>query len=171
MFEIGDYVAHYKQGICEVVSIGKLDISCSDSDKEYYTLKPIYDAGGTVYTPVDNTRHQIRRILTKEEASELLDHIQEIEVLNVKSEKLREATYKESLLKNECKDWIALLKTSYTRKMKRLASGKKSINVDERYMNSAESFLYGELAVVLGMKREEIKKQILGCLRQEIVCE
>lgn len=38
MFEIGDYVAHYKQGICEVVTIGKLDIGCSDNEKEYYTL-------------------------------------------------------------------------------------------------------------------------------------
>lgn len=171
MFEIGDYVAHYKQGICEVVTIGKLDISCSDNEKEYYTLKPIYDAGGTVYTPVDNARHQIRSILTKEEASELLEHMQEIEVLNVSNEKLREATYKESLLKNECKDWIALLKTSYARKMKRLASGKKSINVDERYMSSAESFLYGELAVVFGVKREEVKKKILGSLQQELVCE
>ena len=46
MFEIGDYVAHYKEGVCEVTAIGKLDISCSDKKKEYYTLKPLYDAGG-----------------------------------------------------------------------------------------------------------------------------
>ncbi len=52
MFKIGDYVAHYKEGVCEVVNIGKIDMG--SSDKEYYTLKPVYDAGGTVYTPVDN---------------------------------------------------------------------------------------------------------------------
>ena len=51
MFKIGDYVAHYKEGVCEVVNIGKIDMG--SSDKEYYTLKPVYDAGGTVYTPVD----------------------------------------------------------------------------------------------------------------------
>ena len=40
MFEIGDYVAHYKEGVCEVTAVGKLDISCSDKKKKYYTLKP-----------------------------------------------------------------------------------------------------------------------------------
>ena len=59
MFKIGDYVAHYKEGVCEVVNIGKIDMG--SSDKEYYTLKPVYDAGGTVYTPVDNKRDQIRK--------------------------------------------------------------------------------------------------------------
>ena len=66
MFKIGDYVAHYKEGVCEVVNIGKIDMG--SSDKEYYTLKPVYDAGGTVYTPVDNKRDQIRKLITKEEA-------------------------------------------------------------------------------------------------------
>lgn len=36
MFKIGDYVAHYKEGVCEVVNIGKIDMG--SSDKEYYTL-------------------------------------------------------------------------------------------------------------------------------------
>ena len=66
MFRIGDYVAHYKEGVCEVVNIGKIDMG--SSDKEYYTLKPVYDAAGTVYTPVDNKREQIRQLITKEEA-------------------------------------------------------------------------------------------------------
>ena len=63
MFKIGDYVAHYKEGVCEVTSIGKLDISCSDKKKEYYTLKPLYDAGGTLYTPVENEKRQIRNMI------------------------------------------------------------------------------------------------------------
>ena len=54
MFKIGDYVAHYKEGVCEVVNIGKIDMG--SSDKEYYTLKPVYDAGGTVYTPKKRRR-------------------------------------------------------------------------------------------------------------------
>ena len=38
MFKIGDYVAHYKEGVCQVVDIGKISLSCSDNEKEYYTL-------------------------------------------------------------------------------------------------------------------------------------
>ena len=52
MFKIGDYVTHYKEGVCEVIDIGKLDMRCSDRKKEYYTLRPLYDAGGTLYMPV-----------------------------------------------------------------------------------------------------------------------
>ncbi len=34
--------------------------------------------------------------------------------------------------------------------------GKKTINIDERYMSSAEKFLYGELAVVMEMPRDKV---------------
>ena len=80
MFKIGDYVAHYKEGVCEVVNIGKIDMG--SSDKEYYTLKPVYDAGGTVYTPVDNKRDQIRKLITKEEAEYLSESPSPLPVLH-----------------------------------------------------------------------------------------
>ena len=140
MFRIGDYVAHYKEGVCEVVNIGKIDMG--SSDKEYYTLKPVYDAGGTVYTPVDNKRDQIK--------------------------KQREGMYKNALLHNQCREWISLIKTSYGRNKKRLLAGKKTINVDERYMSSAEKFLYGELAVVMEIPRDKVSGYVKEHLDAEL---
>ena len=160
MFKIGDYVAHYKEGVCEVTNIGKLDIGCSDKNKEYYTLKPLYNQAGTLYSPVANEKKQIREVMSTEEAKALIETIPEIETIWVPDEKRREAFYKEALLKNQCKEWIAIIKTSYLRKMKRLASGKKSINVDEKYLNIAEKFLYGELAVALDMKKDDVREYI-----------
>lgn len=162
MFKIGDYVAHYKEGVCEVISIGKLSISYSDKDKDYYTLKPLYNAGGILYTPVENEKRQIRGVISGEEAQALLDEISDIELIGVTDEKHRELFYKEALLRNQCRDWIALIKTSYSRKMKRIASGKKVINVDDRYLNIAEKFLFGEFAVALKMPREEVKGYVKG---------
>ena len=141
MFRIGDYVAHYKEGVCEVVNIGKIDMG--SSDKEYYTLKPVYDAAGTVYTPVDNKREQIREM-------------SEIDTIGVTNEKQREAMYKNALLHNQCREWVSLIKTSYGRNKERIQAGKKTINIDERYMSSAEKFLYGELAVVMEMPRDKV---------------
>lgn len=166
MFKIGDYVAHYKQGICEVTNIGRLDISCSDKKKEYYTLKPLYDQAGTLYTPVSNEKNQIREVVTCEEAKKLIEEMPSIDTIWVADEKRREAFYKEALMKNECREWIAIIKTSYLRKMKRLASGKKSINVDEKYLNIAERFLYGELAVALDMKKEDVKNYIVEHIQE-----
>lgn len=166
MFKIGDYVAHYKQGICEVTDIGRLDISCSDKKKEYYTLKPLYDQAGTVYTPVSNEKNQIREVVTYEEAKKLIEEMPSIDTIWVADEKRREAFYKEALMKNECREWIAIIKTSYLRKMKRLASGKKSINVDEKYLSIAERFLYGELAVALDMKKEDVRNYIVEHIQE-----
>ncbi len=166
MFKIGDYVAHYKEGVCEVTSIGKLDISCSDKKKEYYTLKPLYDAGGTLYTPVENEKRQIREVITSEEAQALIEDMLNIETIGVTDEKRREIFYKEALLRNQCRDWVAIIKTSYTRKMKRIASGKKVINVDDKYLNIAEKFLYGELAVALDMPKDEVKGYITDYLKK-----
>ena len=160
MFKIGDYVSHNKEGVCEVMSIGKFNMSCSEKDKDYYTLKPLYDAGGTLYTPVTNEKRQIREVISGAEAQALLKEISDIELIGVTDEKRRESFYKEALLKNQCRDWIAIIKTSYTRKMKRIASGKKVINVDDRYLNIAEKFLYGEFAVALNLPREEVKGYI-----------
>ena len=61
MFKIGDQVVHYKEGVCEVTNIGRLDIRCSDREKEYYTLKPLYNAGGTLYMPLNGEESQLRK--------------------------------------------------------------------------------------------------------------
>lgn len=160
MFKIGDYVAHYKEGVCEITGIGKLDMSCSDRDKEYYTLKPLYDAGGTLYTPVANQKGQIRTLITAEEAEKLVEDMSEIEEIGVSDEKKREALYREALLKNQCREWVAVIKTSYGRKMRRISSGKKTIHVDDKYLNIAEQFLYGELAVALHIPKTEVRDYI-----------
>lgn len=166
MFKIGDYVAHYKEGVCEITAIGKLNMSCSDKKKNYYTLKPLYDMGGTLYTPVANDRNQIREVIAEEEARTLIKDMPNIEELWVADEKRREAFYKEALRKNECREWIAIIKTSYLRKKKRLSSGKKVINVDDKYLNIAERFLYGEFAVALHMTKDEVKDYIRKSVKE-----
>ncbi len=167
MFKIGDYVVHYKEGVCEVIDIGTLDMSCSDKKKEYYTLKPVYDAGGILYTPVENAEKQVRSIISVEEAEELIKTMPQIGTIPVTDEKKRETSYKEALMTNECRAWVALIKTSYQRKKKRLDSGKKVINIDDRYLNMAEQFLYGELAVVLDISKNEVGQYIMDEIKEE----
>lgn len=160
MFKIGDQVAHYKEGVCEVTNIGKLDMRCSDRKKEYYTLKPLYDGAGTLYMPVGGEERQLRKVISSNEARELIDDMPNIDILSVSDEKRREVMYKEALFQNQCRAWISLIKTSYLRKKERIAVGKKVINVDDRYLNSAEKFLYGELAVALDIPKDKVQQYI-----------
>lgn len=165
MFKIGDYVAHYKEGICEVVEIGPLDIS-QDKNKNYYTLRPVFNPAGKLYTPVENEKRQIREVSTRIEAEGLLEEMSQIEVIHVPDERRREACYKEALYKNDCREWAAIIKTTYLRKKIRLNMGKRSINVDEKYQASAEKFLCGELSVALKMEKEEVRKALISKIEE-----
>ncbi len=160
MFKIGEQVVHYKEGVCTVTNIGKLDMSCSDKEKQYYTLKPVYNVGGTLYMPVEGKEQQLRKVISQKEAEELIQHMPDIQMLDIGDEKKREHLYKEALFKNQCQSWISLIKTSYQRKKARVQAGKKVINIDDRYLSSAEKFLFGELSVALDMPKDEVKQYI-----------
>ena len=53
---------------------------------------------------------------------------------------------------------MKIIKTIYLRKKERIAEGKKMTYSDEKYYRIAEDNLYGEVAVVLSMTKEEAKE-------------
>lgn len=160
MYEIGDLIVYGSNNVCEIIDVGTLDISGIDKGKQYYTLDPVYTKGRTVYTPVDNKKVPMRRILTKEEAVELIESIPSIDTLWVENEKQREEIYKESMKKNECCEWIKVIKTLYLRKKERMAQGKNVTGTDGKYLTIAEENLYGELAIALGIPKDEVEDYI-----------
>ncbi|MBE5964159.1 MAG: CarD family transcriptional regulator [Lachnospiraceae bacterium] len=160
MFNVGEYVIYGSQGVCRVESIGPLELSGISKDKQYYTLSPIYQAESKVYAPVDNNKVVMRHILTKSEVEALIGRICDIDTIIVANDRLRETVYKEALHTCNCEDLIKVIKTIYIRKQDRIREGKKSTNSDERYLKLAESALYGEFALVLDMKRDEVESYI-----------
>lgn len=160
MYEIGDLIVYGINNVCEILDVGTLDISGIDNGKLYYTLDPVYTKGRTVYTPVDNKKVPMRKILSKEEAVELIESIPTIDTLWVENEKQREEIYKQSLKKNECSEWIKVIKTLYLRKQERIAQGKNVTGTDGKYLTIAEENLYGELAISLGIPKDEVEDYI-----------
>lgn len=160
MYEIGDYIVYGRNGVCKVVDIGSLDLSGIDQKKVFYTLQPVYSKSSTVYTPVDNDKIIMRRILTKGEAKNLIDEIPEIELLWIENDKLREQQYKEAMNKYDCREWVKIIKTLYVRKQERMAQKKPITNTDEKYLQAAEDYLYGELSIPLGIPKEEMEEFI-----------
>ena len=61
---------------------------------------------------------------------------------------------------NDSADWVRVIKTIYHRKQKRLLAGRKETAVDGRYFKLAEESLYGELAIALGMERNQVSAYI-----------
>lgn len=161
MYSIGEFVVHGNSGICEIKDITHINLSCGDKNKEYYLLVPVHEKNGKIYLPAgDDQALKIRRVLTREEAMDLIASVPELEEKWVENEKVRELTYKEAIRSCDCRELIKIIKTLYLRKKRRLEEGKKSTATDDRYFKLAEDNLYNELAFVLEKSHDEIKEMI-----------
>lgn len=167
MFEKGEFIVYGNAGVCEVRDITTLDMKGAAKNKLYYILSPRRHRDSKIFTPVEGNKTVMRAVLTKEEADILIDNIRDIEELWVGNDKLREEKYKETMRSCECRDWIRIIKTLYLRKQERIAQGKKTTAMDEKYLRMAEDNLYSELSVALGVPKEQMEEHIANRMVQK----
>lgn len=160
MFKVGEYVVYGMNGVCRVEDVSPMSLSGVDSDRLYYTLLPLYTKGSRVYTPVDNKKVVMRRVITKAEVGALIDGWKETVFIEAENDKNREAAYKEALRSCDCKEWIRIIHTATRRKQERLAQGKKMSACDERYLKLAQDSLFGEFAVSLEIEKSEVESYL-----------
>ena len=67
VFQKGEYVIHGSNGVCLVTDITHLDMPGSDRKRLYYVLQPLNVRDSRIYSPVDNTKVLMRKILSREE--------------------------------------------------------------------------------------------------------
>lgn len=146
MLSRGDAVVYKCKGMYKVEEIGTLDFSFVDRDKKYYTLQSLEDARDKAYVPTDDESN-IRKPVSREEAMELIERIDEIEVLSVKNEKFREQEYKNCISDPSPENWVKVLKTLY----KRTKMRGSITSMDRKYQILLEHALYSEFAFVLGI--------------------
>ncbi len=160
MFENGEFVVYGQVGICQVKDVTTMNMEGVPKDRLYYVLQPVSKSEGTIYTPVENSKRPIRRVMTREEAEDLISEIPQIETLEIDNEKQREEKYKECLKNSSGREMVRIIKTIYDRMSKRIAKGKKATAVDERYMKMAEDTLYSELSMLLGVPKDKMVSYI-----------
>ncbi len=168
MFQSGEKVVCGSKGVCSVERVATLDISGVDKEREYYILKPLYMAASTVYVPVDTAQSSLRKVLTNEEAHELIERMPRIPLITITNEKLLEQEYKNCLKTDLCEEWVRIIKTIWDRKQKRTEVGRKVTAVDSKYFKMAQDCLFGELAVALAIPKEEVEEYISRQLDKEI---
>ena len=78
MYEVGDLIVYGRTGICEVTEITTLKMDGVPKDKLYYILRPVREKRGKVFTPVDNEKIVMRRVISKEEAEEFKEEVQAV---------------------------------------------------------------------------------------------
>ncbi len=160
MFQIGDNIVCGNSGVCTVEDIGTLNIGAVQKDRLYYTLKPVYETGGKIFVPVDNDKVVLRFILSKDQVTQLLGSIPQIEQLWIADEKKREQEYRNAVNSCDCGRLVQIIKTLYSRKCERIQNGKKVTAVDDKYFRIAEDRLYEELALALGISKSEVEDDV-----------
>ncbi len=156
MYQIGEYVVKANNGVCSVDDIVHLNMSGVDKKKEYYLLVPIEDKGAKIYVPVDKAQENLREVLSSEAAWDLIRGIPQIESIWITNDKLREQEYKAAIKSGRPEALVGIIKNLYDRREARMAEGKKSTAVDERYFRLAENMLYSELAFAIGKEKEDM---------------
>lgn len=166
MFKIDDYIICARNGVCKVMDVGVTDVDISDPKRRYYKLQPIYENGEIIYIPINADKIVMRKIISSEEANNLINNINSIEPLLFDDNNPPVEKYKEVMHTYECKELIRIIKTSYLRKKERLEEGKKDTVADIKYLKMAGDYLLGELSISLNIPKDQIKNSIVKSIKQ-----
>jgi CarD family transcriptional regulator len=158
MFRENDYVMYASAGVCKVQKIDYPDF-IKEKNRKYYFLKPVHSFCDSIFVPVDNGS-KMRRVLTRKEAEELISQIPQIETQWIDEEAAREEEYKKAIQSFDCYELVKMVKSLYLKMAERKKEGKKPLQTDEKYMDMAESYLHGELAVALDMPIDNVRQYI-----------
>ena len=160
MFSVGELLIYGTNGVCRVDEVCSSPFDAADT-RLFYKLTPTPDrANLVIYTPVDNEKVVIRPLMSEREARELLDSLSEIGVIEVPLEKKRRDIYRELVATAEPKVYVSIIKTVAQRREEFKRTRRRLPDIDNDAEHIAKTGLYGELAAVLGLSREEIHEII-----------
>ena len=160
MFEIGEFIVYGTSGICRVEEICSSPYDKKDT-RTYYLLIPVHNPmGSTIYTPVDNDRVPMRRLMTREEIDSLIEAMPRIELVQVPAEKQRREIYRTTIGALRPEGYVSVMKTVHRRR-EELAAARKHFPVsDMEYGRLARHLLYTECAHVLGVTEDGVEAYI-----------
>ncbi|WP_036606434.1 CarD family transcriptional regulator [Oribacterium sp. P6A1] len=169
MFHNGDYVVYGCKGIHKIIDTTILNLDGVSKDKEYYVMQPYDKPSGSVYAPVDSTKINMRKVMSKDEAKAFIKTVPGIGVLDIKNNKQREDAYKECIKSCSPDELMRVIKTLHLRKEERSSQGKKLTLTDTHYMQQAEGILYDELSLVLDMPKDDVPDYISDVVHKSVV--
>ena len=160
MYQIGDWIFYGNTGACQVTDVSKRKIPGIDTEMLYYTLQPLNDSC-SISTPA-NGKIFTRPLITKAEAEALIDAIPNIDAQIYHSPVLRQLSehYEKSLNTHDCLSLIKMTMSIHLKKEQAEKQKRKLGAVDEKFMKRAEELLFSELAVALGIRKDEVPEYI-----------
>ena len=156
MVGIGDCVVYGNHGVCRIETTEMKQMG--NKQMEYYVLKPVFDQKSTVFVPTANETliAKMKRLLTREEITDLIDSIPENDCIWIENEGVRREEYRNIIHRGDRTELVKLIKTLYLHQKKQFSENKKLHIADERFLSEAEKILHEEFAFVLGLDKGDV---------------
>ena len=122
-------------------------------------LEPLEQEGARYLIPTHNpaAMSKVKRMLTSEELTFLLESKEAQEDSWIRDENQRKQTYRELISSGDRVRLMRMVRTLYRHKAEQLTAGRKVHICDDNFLRDAEKLLSSEIAAVLGITHEEAK--------------
>lgn len=160
MFMKNEYVFYASGGICRIEDVCLAPLDGMPQDRLYYVMHPIHDRNSVMYIPVDSDRVFLRRLMTREEAEELVERIPYITAINEPNSKLLREKYNEAMKTHEPMDWVRVIKTVYLRANEAGTPSRRISETERNFAETARKHLYSELSLALGVPENGMEQYI-----------
>ncbi len=163
-FRPDDYVSYGSSGVCRVM--GKETCSLHDDEEEtYYKLCPVDGTHSTYYIPVKSAGKRLRPLLTKEEIYRLIDEMaDQKEQAWCNNSHERRDIFQGILHSDDYRQIIQMMRTLHQQKERKRSTGHKLAAADEAVMRTAETRMYQEFGIVLGIRPDQVHDFIMNRL-------
>lgn len=165
MFQRNQYVYYASGGICQVTDVQLSPLDGMPPDRQYYVLHSLHDPNGVMYIPVNSDTVFLRRLLTKEEAENLVEEIPQISPIAESNAKALRVKYAEAMRKHDPAEWVKVIKT-VSQRVRRQSSGSRISETERTFAENAKRYLYAELSLALEVPMQEMEHYIQPYMEQ-----
>ena len=163
MFKINDYIMYGMTGVCKVIDITN-EKFINGEKRNCYVLSPVHKDNTIIKIPLDNNKIPMRKIISKQDVTSLINDMSNIEILWMDDEKKRNIEFKKMLKSGKCEELIKLLKSIKFSRKNAKTTGKKLNKIDNDIMKEAERLLNEEFAISLNISPNEVNSYILSLM-------
>lgn len=166
MFKIDDCVMYGMTGACKVIDITN-EKFINGEYRKYYVLSPVYSDNIIIKAPVDNKNIPIRKTISKNNATSLINDVPNMDISWNSDDKARNKEFNVMLKSGKCEELIKLIRSIYFNKEQVKSIGKKPHQVDDNVMKEAERLLNEEFAIALNISPDEVIPYITSGIPQQ----
>ena len=160
MFKINDIVVYGNSEIYLIKEIKTPDFI--KTDEKYYFLQSILDERSIIYVQTNNLHKTMRKIISKDEADNILKEIPNILPLYNQNDNAREKEYSNIISSCDCFDLISALKGLNNEQKRRRENNSKLNMTDEKNFRKIKTFLTTELSIAFDINIEKANDLLLG---------